>query len=341
MSDGAKHIVRNVFLMFGKIIAGGIISLAILSVIAFFYNFTGIHVTSKSGATDYVWQSRQNINNLNEGFAMVKMDKNGLNNTFVPENVDILLMGSSHMEAYQVAQNKNTGALLNSLLPDKSTYNIGVSGHTLYRIADNIEAAAQEFEPAEYIIIETSSVNLDMEQMQKVLDGNAERIKSHDSGILYYLQKIPAFKPLYNQLENWIKQSERNSNDDEGAVSEEISLANGYEELALRFLSVFADVGRHHDVEIVIFYAPSEFIDADGNVTYPTQKVYVDAFAGICKSVGIQFVDMTDAFQSVFDNERKLCHGFSNTAVGTGHLNEYGHRAIAERLADYVRNNEV
>ena len=340
MSDGIMHSVRKVFLMLIKISAAGIIALVILSVIAFLYDYTGIHITNKTGATDYVWQSGQPINNLHEGFAAVKMDENGFNNIGVPDSVDILLMGSSHMEAYQVAQDKNTGALLNSLLADKSTYNIGVSGHTLYRIADNIKAAAEEFSPSQYIIIETSSVNLDMEQMQKVLDKNTDRIKSHDSGILYYLQKIPAFKPLYNQFENWIKQSQRNY-DDDASGSDEVSLEEGYEELAVRFLSVIADVGTQKDVEIIIFYAPSELIAADGKVIYPTQQVYYDAFAEICKNVGITFIDMTEAFMAVSENEQKLCHGFSNTAVGAGHLNEYGHRAIAEKLAEYVSNNEV
>ena len=46
---------------------------------------------------------------------------------------------------------------------------------------------------------------------------------------------------------------------------------------------------------------------------------------------------MTDSFQELYDTEYTLAHGFPNTAVGEGHLNAAGHRAIAEKLIAVIQ----
>lgn len=74
------------------------------------------------------------LSNMKEGFSWIKTDANGYNNASIPENVDILLMGSSHMEAVQVSQSENTAALLNTMLPGMKTYNTGISGHIRLKI---------------------------------------------------------------------------------------------------------------------------------------------------------------------------------------------------------------
>jgi hypothetical protein len=51
-------------------------------------------------------------------------------------------------------------------------------------------------------------------------------------------------------------------------------------------------------------------------------------------------MDMTDAFIAEYNEKYLLPHGFSNTAVGTGHLNKTGHRLIARQIFDFISRTE-
>ncbi len=322
----------------GKLCIAGILVLIVLSVVSFFFSYTGIHVTNESGATDYTWQKNQLMFNLKEGFSCVRMDENGFNNVAAPENgIDILLMGSSHMEAYQVNQKENCAALLNEYMTDLVTYNIGVSGHTIYRLADNIESALSEYRPEKYVILETNTVLLSIEEMQKILDGSASAIKSYDSGILFYLQKIPAFKPLYNQLENWL---DTKTEVDDKEEKEETVIPENYESVLTEFMKSISDSAEKYGVITVIFYAPNESLTKDGNLVFETDEKYFEIYKNVCEKSGIVFIDMSPFFLDLYKNSNVLAHGFPNTAVGVGHLNRYGHKMIAEVLAAEISATE-
>ncbi len=330
--------IRQIFQWFVKISVAAVLSIAILSVISFFYTFTGIHITSQTGATDYVWQKNQLMVNMKEGFSYVKMDENGFNNAEIYRDIDILLMGSSHMEAYQVRQSENCASLLNEYLPDFNTYNIGISGHTIYRIVDNIDSALKEYSPSKYVLIETNTVELDIKKMNEVLYGNASAIESHDSGILFYLQKIPAFKPLYNQFDNWLNVKSDKGTDE---FVEEKTIPEEYIETLKLFLNNIKKEADTYGVTPIIFYAPNESLASDGTLHFSTNQKYYDVYKKICESYGIIFVDMSTSFQSLYKDEKVLAHGFSNTAVGTGHLNKYGHKAVAATLAAEISKKEA
>ena len=101
----------------------GMLSLMLLSAFSVFINYTGVHITNLNGATDYTWEPRQLLTTVLEGFAFLRMDNNGFNNAKVIPNqeTDVLLMGSSHVEAVQVGADENMGSQLNRLLPELYT----------------------------------------------------------------------------------------------------------------------------------------------------------------------------------------------------------------------------
>ncbi len=53
----------------------------------------------------------------------------------------------------------------------------------------------------------------------------------------------------------------------------------------------------------------------------------------------IIFVDTISAFESLYKEKHILAHGFTNTAVGSGHLNEYGHKLVAEVVAKMIKEH--
>lgn len=194
--------VMNMLLCFGRLFFSVLIAVGLLSVFVFLYSYAGIHLTNTTKSTDYKWRPNELKTTMTEGFVWLRMDESGFNNDKVPTKIDNLIIGSSHMEAANMKPSENVSGILNQRLP-LATYNIGVSGHTIYRCVDNYEAALEEFCPTKYSIVETSSIELSVSDMQSVIEGNAKRIPSYDTGLIYYLQMIPAFRPIYNQLDNW------------------------------------------------------------------------------------------------------------------------------------------
>lgn len=314
-----------------------VVATVFLSLFSLAYSFSGIHLTNNDKSTDHRWRPYEIKSTMTEGFAWLRMDKNGYNNLLSSEELDAILIGSSHMEALQIEKTDNVSSILNN---DYSIgiYNIGMAGHNLYRCVDNYPFSIQKYTPKKYSIIETSSVVLTIPEMNEVIDGNAKRITSYDSGLLYYVQYIPAFRPIYKQLTDWMAQNPAG----EGSITQQkLTLPEGYADTLHRFLSIVSNTAKANGIIPIIFYHPSEQINPDGTVTYNTDNLYLDCFASVCVDLDIVFVDMTDSFKNLYATEHQLAYGFINTAVGSGHLNKYGHRAIAEKLAEVIQGLEA
>lgn len=315
-----------------------LVAIAMISCFSLVYKHTPNHVSSK-GETDYKWKPNAFMATMQEGFAFFMTDRNGYNNIATYDNNDILILGSSHMEAVQIPTRDNISSLLNNLL-DYNTYSIGISSHNLYRCVSNYENAVKEYAPAKYTIIETSQIDLSKEEMESVIVGTDLPSKTYDTGMKKVIQLIPAAKPILNQLITWVTLK----NPVNGTTTQLINtdeLPEGYLEMLHRFLSIVSDVATNLEIKPIIFYHPSERLNPDGSVTYCTEHIYLEAFASSCADLGIIFIDMTDSFKSLYANEHQLAHGFINTAIGSGHLNKFGHRVIAEKLAKVICELEV
>lgn len=330
------EMLMRVLRQYIRIFLSAVIALVLLSIFVLGYSYAGIHLINKTGSTDYKWRQNELKTTMSEGFAWLRMDENGFSNESIPDIIDSLIIGSSHMEAVQMKHEENVSGRLYELLP-MNTYNIGMSGHTIYRCVDNYKSALKEYKPSKYSIIETSTIHLSVPEMQAVIDSKANRISSYDSGLIYYLQLIPAFRPVYNQLENWVKLQ----NPVGGGTTQIAKLPEGYTDTLHSFLSIVPNTATENNITPIIFYHPSEKLNSDGTVTYNTEQIYLDCFASTCEDLGIVFIDMTDSFKTLYANEHQLAHGFINTGAASGHLNKYGHRVIAEKLAEVIQGLEA
>lgn len=316
-----------------RIIIASAISLLFLSLYVLGFNNSGVHITNSTNATDYKWEANQKKSKTDEGFAWVTLDEDGFNNYSIPDNIDVLLMGSSHMEAVNINQDETVGTLLNENLNDKNLYNIGVSGHTIYTCVQNISDAVNYYSPSDFVILETDSISLNKDSMLSVIDGKYPEIQSHDSGIVYMLQKkLPVVKAVYKALDDWC------SADSRSLATKPVppKIDSEYESFLNQFLSKAASGVSSSGAKLIIFYHPTTIIDEDGNMINTTDQDALTAFREACDKNGIIFVDMTPDFEKLYEEEHILAHGFINTAVGTGHLNKYGHKVIAERLAEVI-----
>lgn len=328
-----------------KAIIAGICSIAILSLFCVIYSYDGIHISSHTGATDYVWESGQFKSTMKEGLAWLKMDQNGYNNIKdYSDSPDILLMGSSHMEALQVAEVENVGYLLNELLPDYHTYNIGMSGHTIYRCMDNLPEAIQAYLPQKYVVMVIDSVELSVDDMKSVMNGKAQKLSSYDSGIMYHLQKIPAIKLIYKQLDDWISLEAKSNKNlffaEENGGSAELS-PEEYDKTLRAFLGAASQTAETAGVKLIVVYQPMQSLQEDGTVEYAHSEENLSVFEKVCEEQGIIFEDVTNAFDRLYNEEHILAHGFSNSQLGEGHLNKYGHKVVAKEIALKIKELEA
>ncbi len=319
-----------------KIFIAGVLAVIILSAFSLVYSYSGIHVTNKTGATDYVWRPYTLKSTMTEGIVWQIMDENGFHNESSDiSNIDILLMGSSQIEAVMIKNSDTVAGQLNKIFSNMYTYSIGISGHVLNRQVDNIAKAIETYKPSTYVVLEADSVDLDIESMREVIEGRATPIPSYDTGLIYKLQLIPAFRPLYKQLDDW-------KNAGGGlkvfASGENTKTDEEYSKVLSRFLELIVNVCDGKNIQPIIVYHPGESLSDEGELVLNTDPEKLEMFSGCCEQLGIGFVDLSEKFLQSYRENYKLAYGFTNTEVGKGHLNEEGHRIMAKEIGEYISN---
>lgn len=334
-------------LWFLRFIGAFILAFILLNIFCLIYFNVAVHRPTSTGATDYVWESNKFYASAKEGFAFGITDKDGYNNIYPhkqDQKIDILVMGSSHMEAFQVSQDENATYLLNKQLHDRGNndfaYNIGISGHDFLRCAANLSSALNTFKPTKYVIIETGSVSFSESSVDAVLNGSFPKIASHDEGIIGCLQRIPYLRLIYQQLESFIGINEAADTVAEDSA-QTIEVTPSYTESFNRLIQEVSETAKKASVKLIVIYHPEILLNADSSLHIDTNPDYLKLFSNACSANGVIFVDMSNKFLSEYQSQRIIPYGFSNTAVGVGHLNKDGHRMVAEMLYQVIAEDET
>lgn len=341
--------MKNKYILFGiKTAVAGIVAFIILNLVCFFYYNLAVHSESETGSTDYVWEESKFYSRGTEGFSWGKTDENGFNNLAVFEDgdIDVLMMGSSHMEAFNVAQDRNVGYVLNRKFKDAdmdlNVYNIGVSGHTLERCLNNAGNAVKEFKPNKYVVIETASVCPDIKLVADALNGELEPIESNNKGIIGKLQKLPFLRRLYGQIKSVLGNDDGDGESVSANVDESLEeLISAYtDELFEKMLSGVSQTMKDEGIKLIIVYNCGVEIDEDGKVREQEDMESVEKFKEACDKNDVIFVNMHQAFCDYYKETNRLPRGFSNSRAGKGHLNRYGHEVLADELFDIICRQE-
>ena len=315
-------------------IIAGVIALLSVSAVVLVYKYCGTHIVNDSGSTDYKWRPNQYMADATEGINYLHMDSNGFNNLSGDTgDIDILLMGGSHMEAIQIPTSKNTASLLNNLLPGCYTYNIGVSAHKFITCLDNINAAVDEFQPKSYVIVQTSDLSMSLTDIKSVEEGTLQELPSYDSGIIYYLQLIPSIKIIYQQLSDKIK------NDNLWKKSNAFSGSPDYSTKSSVLSSVLLAKEKYCETngcQLILAYTPEISINEAGEIGRNDDFEWVSCVREICESNGIVFLDCFDAFKLEYDESFCVPFGFHNSRMAKWHLNADGHRILVSVIAEYI-----
>ncbi|MEE1061910.1 MAG: hypothetical protein UH080_08890 [Ruminococcus sp.] len=346
--------MKKTLLWFLKAFLAAVTAFCVISVFCFFYCNQPSHHTTPTKATDYYWDQNSLSFLGTEGFAFTKTDENGYVNTYPKQSdeIDILLMGSSHTEGFNVDETENYAYQLNNLLAENNknmyAYNIGTSGHTLSRCLRNLESATNEFKPSKYIIIETSTLTIPLKDLQNLDNGTHDLLPSYDSGPVYYLQKSDFFRRVYSQFSNVMKTNNTSKNtvspsDNKGSIlsdassdSSHVVETDPYEVYLEKALKNASNIAKENGCKLVILHNAELGIDYNGNVEAFQITEDIKKFQSICEKYDIDIVNMHPIFSQAYNETFELPQGFSNTAVGRGHINKRGHSEIAKELYRYI-----
>ncbi len=321
----------------GKAFLAACFAFLVMTGFCVLYDNTPVHYPNSSGATDYTWAPHFLYTELTEGAGLGRTNNEGLMNPYDYSDgmeIDILVMGSSHMEAKQVAQSESVAGRLSALLSGKHVYNIGVSGHGFTTCCANFEAALRRYRPSEYVIIETSGLDFSAESLNAVLNGTVDEIPDHSTGLVGFLSKNPFLRLVYHQLSGFTGGGRKILEDED---EDDVPVNDGEESafdrtLMDRVLCSLRESAAAYGTKILIFYHPTTQIDREGELLLPDDGAARAAFSDLCAKNDIIFLDMTERFQREYDENHLLAHGFFNSSVGNGHLNKYGHEMIADEI---------
>lgn len=327
----AKRALRVI----GRVAVSGALAFLALTAFCLLYYNVPSHTENADGSTDFKWEPGVFYSRGTEGFASGRTNNEGFVNTFDyndDTHIDVLIMGSSQMEGFNVSENETTAARLDEMLGGGTAYNIGISSHTFSMCCGNLEAALEKYRPS-YVVIETGTCVFSERSLQAVIDGAVKDLDSKAGGLLGLLQRNQYLRLLYSQFTNYRDKAANAPVDADEMPKGSIINDAGLLSLLLKKIS---DTARAHGSTLVILYHPGTALAQDGSLELTGSEDAASQFAELCPEYGIIFLDMSERFISEYERGYILPYGFANTPVGSGHLNKYGHEMIAEELYKIV-----
>ena len=321
-----------------KTVLAGILAVAILCLIFTPYTFTPIHESNKEGNTDYIWPANASWFKMTEGISVGKFDANGFNNLEVIENPDIVIVGSSHMEATDVPQDKNVAYRLNEIFEGKyKTYNMGISGHTMTKLVKYLPVTVELFEnDPKYIVMEISNSLIKQSAVDNIRNGTVAVDPSYDTGLIATLQKLPFIRLVYQQISGGLLKLFMPSGSTPKTQAPDVISEEAYDGM----FTLIQEALENSQSHLIIVYQPTAILQEDGSVIFDVNEETVGLMAEKSAACGFTFLDMTEAYGELYETEQKLPHGFITGAIGEGHMNADGHNAMAVALAEVINQLE-
>lgn len=318
------------FIVSLKVIISGIFALIILSLGCLLYGNLPSRYVDKDNATDFKNEASAFYLYGWEGFAWGWTNNEGYMNieNYTPSaEIEVLVMGSSHMEALQIMQKDSASSLLDSCYGMK-TYNIGLSNHFFETCASHLKAAVKKYRPS-FVVLETRSVNLSDKTVTDIIHNRVRKKFAYNKGILSMLSGMSYFRLLYRQFREKF-----------GAQKSPLKTPASPEFLSEMLAKLNEDVSLS-GAKLIIAYHPSTSINKDGSLNILGDSEKVRQFSELCAENGIYFLDMTERFLSEYKKDYTLPYGFANTAVGVGHMNKEGHRMFADEIYKLIQRIEA
>ncbi len=333
------NFIRKGIIFFLKLCVSSVIAISILSLFSLIYYNPPISAPQDNQYTNSAFVPNRRWSLMTEGWGFGKTNDLGYidSDYSAPTSPDIIVMGSSHTEALQVNSDKNYVSLTETMFAedmnkenDYSCLNLGVSGHTFAIQISNLPYMIKSFNGMKYVVIETSSFDYTSEEFRKMLDGEYHTDYAEKSVLYTLAQKVPYFRLLFKQCS-----SLQNTNRTEVEGNTEFDRVS-YETAFTSVAESIAEIAKSQDFEIILLYHTRSALNLKNTDESVNAAEQISSVKDICSKNGIHFLDSSLILAEHFQKNYQPPYGFSNTTLGSGHLNETGHQLIAQQLYDYI-----
>ena len=322
-----------------------IVAAIICNTFLFVYHRPTGWIDRDKGATNSIWDPGTWIVWGTEGRSIRQVDRNGYLNEDkeLSEDGYVLVVGTSHTQGKEVGKGKRYTDILNEYMMRSTekleVYNCSQDSYYFPKVAKGFVAINEEFKDAKSIIIEMGSVEWKVSELENALSQREYDFMQNGSVIKDVLPKsklislkIKEWFPIYSNIK---VQFENKRNAETDNVADTISEnESDYEKAVDRVLNLMC---TEFDGQLIIMYHPSVQITENGMQIKYEDKL--KEFENLCKDNDIIFVDMSEEFIDAYKSEYSVPYGFNNTTMGNGHLNVKGHKIIADKLYDVLKEN--
>lgn len=277
-----------------------------------------------------------------EGRGRHRVDSRGYLNPDLPlADSPVIIVGSSFVQGKEVSAGKRFADLMNAaLVPGGDrlkVYTVSQDGFYLPQIARCFPALVAEFPSAETIIIETNLTDFSARELTDALEQptpdpqqQGAQLWAGYSPLRRTAMRVKETLPILTlgklQLTAMLGSSA-------GTAEEEIPASQAH------YDAVAALLRSQFDGRLILLYHPDVSIEHDGSLSV-TAKEQEALLREACQRNGITFLDAGDAWLQAYADSSTVPYGFSNTAMGSGHLNESGHRVLAELLLEALKGGD-
>lgn len=338
-----KHLISLL-----KLFISGILASFILCIFCFFYDNSPIAVVQPDGYTNYKFNPDTNWSFMTEGFGFGRTNNIGYNSADDISFSDpiIAFLGSSQTEALQVQQDKNFVSLTRDALHsdteksnDYPCVNLGISSHFFNVCISKFSSFLDTFENPQYVVIETGNLVFTEEELDKMLN-EAYHDPYIDKGTLNnVMRRIPLIRTLKNQYE-LVSRTELVNDAPENITSMDYAV---YEDKMEKIIQKLQVAASEKDLQIIILYHNAISVDTNGSSFRTDDAKILEIVRKCCITNNVSFIDATEQFLVHYQETCQMPYGFANTVPGVGHLNETGHKIIAElvyqQITELTRRN--
>lgn len=336
-------------------IVAAIVAFALANTLILPYWYAPGWVSRDSGATPAIYHAGKTVINGYEGYGYATVDARGYLNEDKPlADEVVLVLGCSHTKGIEVPMDKRYTSLLNEKISqgDDSklyVYNMAIDGFYFPQIADGFGAALDEIPSTASIVIEiptteyapTDFVGYSSRQYSADYTGtpafeNQSLISKCQTGIKELFPLASLYLSKQFVFENNAKTPFLYKEESQTENPFPPNIQADYQ-LAIR--NSFAAMRERWDGEIIVIYHPKIKLQEDGSMKM-LDSISVPWFAEICSQFDIKLIGAGGVWVDNYKQDYIVPYGFANTAPGQGHLNEDGHRLLADLIYQFMEGGK-
>ena len=282
------------------------------------------------------YKPHTNIFQTAEGWSHIKLNSLGYNDTEISNNKNnVLVLGDSYTEALQVEQNKNFTSLVEQDNKCLSIINAGRSGlspiqypiiNTRFRELTSIDSVVMILTSGDYNDIISSKKTI------TIINKNTHWLYKKFNIVLEYSSLATYLK---NRLLSLLRTpAPVNKKHTVNQNKEKDNLRKAKEILTYSFNKI------KNSSDLYIIYIPKLiFLPDDKVITTDNSLKFENLVAQVSEDNNIPFVSARQFLISSYQEHNQPPVGFPNNNILSGHLNEDGHRSLADALSKALQIN--